>query len=207
MKNVKKWICPKSRLRRQIQMISSWIVDDATPRHTPECLAKRLVELEPMLLNRFPAVAADCGLDAALWAGLRYIERVQAGQAVELRDGRAWLFRVAWRAALRCIKRELPCVSIDFAIPAVSSRAPIAESLCDATDVHTALEELPARQKEAVFLRVMLGLSLRDAAREMSVAPQTLERYLKKAFARLKKNLSAVTKKKASTGAGAFASL
>ena len=171
-------------------MLTHWVSGTSQSRHTPECLANRLAELEALLIRRFPGVAADCGIDAARDAGLNYIERVRAGEAGELKNGRAWLVRVAVRAAIRFLERELPCVSTDIAIPGVWPGDAIDRKRSDLAVVGAALEQLPLRQQEAVCLRVILGLSLRNVARDLGIAPQTVMKYLEKAYARLRKSLS-----------------
>ena len=167
--------------------------EDCMMRHTPDCLAKRLTKLEPKLHACFPAEAADYGLDAARDAGLRHIEGAKEGEPCELTYGSAWLLRIAKRAACRYMKRHPRCVSIDMAMFTMRpARAIDAEGEPrDLTGVRDAFEELPDRQKEAVFLRVFVGLSLREAAREMGIAAQTVESYLEKAYGRLKKSLTA----------------
>ena len=175
-------------------------------RHTHECLAKRLAELERMLFRHFPGVAADCGLDAARDAGLEYIERVRKGEACELENGRAWLFRVAVRAVFKCLKREPRSISIDLVMPTIWPHHSVKREKGELARVHTAMEELPVKQKEALCLCVILGLSLRGAARELGIAAQTIDCYLEKALSRLKKALSALDGKNPNASAGAVAS-
>jgi hypothetical protein len=193
-------------MRRQIQMVTPSMAGASTTRHTPDCLAERLAEMEPRLRKRFPAVAADCGLDAACDAGLNYIERVQKGQASELDCGGAWLWCAAVRGALRCLEKELPCFSIDVAMPPAWPEGAMDRDRSDLVGVRKALEQLSVRQKDAVCLHVILGLSLRRAARQMDIAPQTLAGHLKAAFAQMRTTLSAPSKRKEAAGAGAFAS-
>lgn len=166
---------------------------DAESYHTPECLARRLAELEAKLYGCFPAKAADYGLDVARDAGLRYIERNKAGRACRLTYGAAWLLKVAKRAAIRYMKQHPGCVSIEIAMFSMRPRRASDEEQQEPRDlsaVRDALERLPEKQKEAVYLRVFDGLSIRKAARQMGIAPQTVGSYLKKAYASLRTTLS-----------------
>src|SRR4051794_31114415 len=95
-----------SREEASVDAISTAGTPLTGTRHTPECLAVRLKELEAILYHCFPAYAADCGLDAARQAGMRYIRRVREGTACDLDDGEAYLRLIAFRAARRCQRRE-----------------------------------------------------------------------------------------------------
>jgi RNA polymerase sigma factor (sigma-70 family) len=167
--------------------------DRAPTGLTPGCLAKRLVELQEWLYRRFPAYAADSGLDAARQAGLRYIERAEKGEVRHLENEEAYLRFVAIRAARRCQQRELPCVSIQFVVVVSVSHDACEEKI--AAIVRSALDALPQRQREAVLLRVVDECSLRDIARRMKITRQSVKRYLDSALAYLRDSLANHAKK------------
>ncbi len=155
------------------------------PRHTPGCLAQRLKELQPRLESCFPAFAADCGLSAALKAGMRYIKRVEEREAPELDDGAAYLRVVAFRAARRCQGRELKRAPLAATENIPARPEYVEEPASGLAYVRDAVNALPPRQKEAVMLRFVSGYSIRATAREMGITHQTARVYLKLASARL----------------------
>ena len=161
------------------------------PKHTPECLAQRLKELAPVLYSCFPAFPADCGLDAAERAGMNYINRVQAGTAYDLSNGAAYLRKIAFRAARRCQNKEPSLVATWIAVPKRQDREE--EPAVKFAHLHAGLAALPQRQRQAMTLRFMDGLSLRKIADEMDVTPQTVHQYIKRGLTSLRKSLSEKT--------------
>ncbi len=158
-------------------------------KHTHDCLAQRLKELAPVLYSCFPAYAADCGLDAAERAGMNYINRVQTGAACDLTNGAAYLRKIAFRAARRCQNEEPSIVATWIAVPKRQNQEE--EPAVKHARLHAALTSLPQRQRQAVALRFMDGLSLRKIADEMDVTPQTVDQYIKRGLTSLQKVLSA----------------
>ena len=169
-------------------------------KHTHECLAQRLKELAPVLYSCFPAYPADCGLDAAERAGMNYINRVQTGAACDLSNGAAYLRKIAFRAARRCQNEEPSLVANWIQVPKRQDREE--KPTVNFAHVHAALTSLPQRQRQAITLRFMDGLSLRKIADEMDVTPQTVHQYIKRGLISLRKSLS----KKTTDRAGAKAS-
>ena len=93
------------------QLQAFYTADSQRPRgvqtkHTPECLAERLEELEPILFTCFPAYAAECGLTAAEQAGLNYIRRVEVGEEDDLDDGETYLRLAAFREGRTAVKEK-----------------------------------------------------------------------------------------------------
>ena len=160
----------------------------AQTKHTYDCLVQRLKELAPLLYRRLPAYAADCGLDAARRAGMNYIRRVEEGTACDLKNGTAYLRKVAFRAAWRLQNEEPPTVSLWFAVakPQDQEEDPAAKY----ADLHAAIASLPPRQRQAIALHFIEGVSVRQAAREMGVSPQTVSRYMERGLTNLRKALS-----------------
>ena len=164
-------------------------------KHTHECLVERLKQLELSLFRCFPAYAAECGLVAAERAGLNYIRRTEAGDACDLDNGAVYLRVVAYRAARRRLKREPRTVLLQYATLATQDKheeqADEHKAASDQfAELYTALASLPSRQWEALRLRILENLSLREIAREMGVAPQTVSLYVMRALARLRQTLS-----------------
>jgi RNA polymerase sigma factor (sigma-70 family) len=159
-------------------------------KHTFTCLAQRLAELEPWLHSRFPTQAAEHGLAMAQDAGMRYIERVQQENASDLDDGKAYLRKVAFRAARRWQRQEPSRPPIDPATIPSPPHRDVEATGDNMGDVRSALDALPKRQKEAVTLRILYGLSRREAAREMGVFPQTVDRAVEAGLAKLHTILS-----------------
>ena len=57
-------------------------------------------------------------------------------------------------------------------------------------DLRVAFASLPLRQRQAVSLRVLEGLSVRKAAAEMSISPQAVSRYYERGVSSLRNMLS-----------------
>lgn len=102
---------------------------------------------------------------------------------------RAWVFRVA--ANLACDRARHR---------AAASRSPHEDRLGDgvrpATDViveretlRRALVSLPRRQREAVVLRYMCAVPLKDAAEAMSVSAETVKTHCERGLAELRRIL------------------
>ena len=138
----------------------------------------------------FPAYAADCGIDTALLAGLRYLERVKTGTAGELRDLARYLRLIAIRAARHRQNLESQRRS-DEPVSDLPDRERPEEQVGYLHSVRAALDALPGRQQQAVILVVYGGYSLREVAREMRIKQPTVRSYLKTAFGRLRQELSA----------------
>lgn len=58
------------------------------------------------------------------------------------------------------------------------------------TAVLTALQRLPARQREVIVLRVFLDLDIDTTARRLGIAPGTVRAHLSRAFAALRNELA-----------------
>jgi RNA polymerase sigma factor (sigma-70 family) len=146
------------------------------------------MELAPVLYSCFPAYAADCGLDAAGRARMNYIRRVQEGTACDLTNEAAYLRKVAFRAARRRQRKEPSTVPIWLAVakPQDQEEDPTAKY----ADLHAAIASLPQRQRQAVALHFIEGMSLRKTAREMGVSPWTVSQYVKRGLTSLRKTLS-----------------
>ena len=97
----------------------------------------------------------------------------------------AWVVRTALNAgATWWRKRSKETAMSGFDIVAADSR----EGGLD-TPVLVALRRLPARQREAVMLRVLLDLDVETTAKQLGVAPGTVRAHLSRAMTALRREL------------------
>ena len=95
------------------------------------------------------------------------------------REPEAWLAQIArneCRARLR--RRELAAVPLDVDVEDPRDASEMASGREQLQVVAAAIEELPDRQRQAVVLSDLRGLSNKEVARALSVAPGTVEALL-----------------------------
>jgi len=99
----------------------------------------------------------------------------------------AWLYRIARDRAygrLRKARRlELPLDEVGLEEPAVESEAKFSAE--DAAQIHTALDELPAQQREVLVLRFLEGMGYEQIARVVDCSVGTVRsriHYAKRAL-------------------------
>lgn len=148
-----------------------------------DCIARRLRKLG------YSDHAALCGRDAALDEGMKALASGKAGRMSAGRRA-GWLWILAKRAALRAAKKEMRCVPLTHDPPDYK-RAEVDYQRPSAIAVQRAIERLPKQQRAAVMLCILLGLTRRQAAREMKIKASTLCWHLKAGLARLRKELAA----------------
>jgi DNA-directed RNA polymerase specialized sigma24 family protein len=110
------------------------------------------------------------------------------GRACQLRNRVAWLYRIAFRAAVRIAANDPPCV---WPSPGLFETTPDPRSLDDRTGllrsiVDEVLRSLSAQQRKAVECGVLGGLSMRQAAAEMGLTVGTYRKHLSRAMLRLR---------------------
>lgn len=159
------------------------------PDASMECLFGRLHRIHALLVHRgFSDAVASRAVEEVLEVGRQAINSGKAASmSPEQRAG--WLWTLAKRAALRAAKKEVPRVSLtydppDYRLPAVDHHRP------SAIAVRRAIARLPAQQRTAVTLCILLGLTRRQAAREMGIKVSTVCCSLRAAFTRLRKELA-----------------
>lgn len=181
------------------------------PSASLECLIDRLDRIYSLLRKRnFSDSAALSGCDAALDAGMKALATGQAGR-MSARRRAGWLWTLAKRAALKAAKKEIPLVSLKLE-PEDYRCAGDEEKYDGSIAVQQAVDRLPDRQRMAVTLCVLQGLTREQAAREMGIKTATVCRRLNAAFARLRKDPAVqrefrVSRRNSSPGASAGASL
>lgn len=115
----------------------------------------------------------------------RHWARVRSGSP------KAYLFVVARRASIRHhqrrYQREEPRADV---FELTEPRAAMIDNVIDRVVLESALRCLPQREREAVVLRHLAGLSVSDTAVIMEVAEGTVKGYTSEGLARLRKYLS-----------------
>jgi RNA polymerase sigma-70 factor (ECF subfamily) len=157
---------------------AQWFADEVQP-HEPV--------LRAWLRGSFPAVRE---VDDVVQESYLRLWRARAAQPV--RSARAFLFRVAHRVALDVLRhrRSAPFVPVDD-----EACLRVADEAADARDhalraervaaLAAALEALPARQRAAVTLCRLEGLSYREAAARLGVAEKTVAEQVYRGVQRL----------------------
>ena len=115
-----------------------------------------------------------------------------AGWTPDARIG-TWLYRVCYNRAIDSLRRRRAFVeeSVLEAVPDGAERADVALVRSETTlTVRAAIERLPSRQRTAVLLFHIQGLSQRDAAEVMSVSEAAFESMLSRARRQLRGWLS-----------------
>ncbi len=103
----------------------------------------------------------------------------------------SWLYKVAYRIALRCRSRVKATVSIEQAAPvAMHSVAAVLDTHDDAAAVTDEVAQLSERLRTVIILCCVQGKSSTEAARELGCPVNTIATRLFRARALLKKKLS-----------------
>lgn len=117
----------------------------------------------------------------------RAMPYIDGSKICQARNPKAWVFKVAIRAAARAAKRELHYKTVEPTfLAATANDCGEHEELFD---IQSVLMQLTAQQRRAVELCILSDMSHREAAREMGIAVGTLSGYLKAAMNRLKEIL------------------
>jgi RNA polymerase sigma factor (sigma-70 family) len=140
-------------------------------------------ELMPYVGRICGAIAPDRGEDAAqeaLIAILRNLRQLREPDAL-----RPWARRIAAREAVRAARQS----RVDAARPPQDVPAPGRASL--GVEIRDQLEQLEPEQRAVLVLRDVEGLSEREAAELLEVAPGTVKSRLHRARARFKRGWTA----------------
>lgn len=152
-----------------------------------ECLLGHIEAVQGYLRWKgFSGHAIDHAVTVVYCAAMPYITGTRH---CEIRNCRAWVFKVAINAAIGAARREVRCRRLEpamVAAPASDAGDDVDGQLFDIVDVLGQLTEL---QSEAVELCWIAGMSQRDAAKRLGIAVGTLCRHLKAAKERLKEIL------------------
>jgi RNA polymerase sigma-70 factor (ECF subfamily) len=109
-----------------------------------------------------------------------FTRAMEAGD--QIRDPKAWLYRVAFRAAAAELKRGSG-ESVDHERPPTTDEPP------DLLTVMDALRQLPPNQRAAIVLHYRLDLSVRQIAEALGIAPATVRVHLHRGRNRLRELL------------------
>ena len=127
------------------------------------------------------AAAEDVAADAMAKA-LVHWSRVSA---LPYRDG--WVLKVAGNLAIRASKKLRQ--PIPTALAARTHVADAATSATDAIALAAAVRTLPKRQREAVVLRFLTGLTEREVARSLGVSVGAVKTHIHRALEALRERL------------------
>jgi RNA polymerase sigma-70 factor (ECF subfamily) len=146
-----------------------------------ECLLGHLGVVERVLRCKgFTESAIEHAVTAVYRAAMPYILGIKT---CLIDNRRAWVFKVAIRAAKRAAMREVRYTPVEPAILAATLQDAAVDE--EEFDIRHVLSQLTEQQSEAVGLCVLDGMSYRDAARSMGISPGTLCRHLQAAKKRL----------------------
>lgn len=145
------------------------------------CLLDRLAEVRAVLRRSFSENAIEQSVTGVYRAAMAY---VTGRRICPIKNWRAWIFKVAIRAASRAAKREVRCLTLE---PAIVAAPPEDEEERPALfDTDQVLGQLTRHQRQAVELCILEGKSCREAAMCMGISAGTLCRHLKAGRLRLK---------------------
>jgi RNA polymerase sigma-70 factor (ECF subfamily) len=143
------------------------------PTHSAELLATA------RFLVRGEAEAYDL-VQTTLELAIRHVDQVRDPARL-----RPWLIAIETREAMRLRRRIARAFGVPMARPPVADARPVDTMLA----LRDAVEALPSRMRAAVVLHHMVGLTVDETARAMSVSPNTVRAHLKTGLRRLRENL------------------
>jgi len=150
-----------------------------------ECLLQRLHPIHDLLLKRgFSDAVASRAVDVALTVGCDALSSGKAaGMSEEWRAG--WLWKVALNAARRATATEPTFVALKYEPADRLSKCgeERREALQEA--LRREIDKLPPKQKQAMELHGLQGLSFREAARVIGVRHATVAYRYNAGYARL----------------------
>lgn len=105
---------------------------------------------------------------------------------------RSWVYRITYNLCIDELRKRKPETTVEDEVSLASDDQPDDDLYRDEQQqkVSTALNELPERQRTAIFLCVYQGLSNRDAAEAMEISVEALESLLSRARRSLKKTMT-----------------
>lgn len=127
--------------------------------------------------------------DLAQEAGMRLLRAARESGA-PIREPRAWLFHAGANLARDALRRRLTsgaaldevAHALDAPVPAPDELAAIDEDL---GALSRAIASLPAQARRILLLARVEGRSHKEIARDLGIAPKTVENHLGRAVARL----------------------
>jgi RNA polymerase sigma-70 factor (ECF subfamily) len=153
-------------------------------------------DLQPRLVRYFGVIAPGAAEDLAAetWLAIvRGIGRFQGGEAAF----RAWVFTIArhkardwWRQTARKPVQELPEISLAEP-PAPDDPAATVLEAASTRAALALIATLPAGQAEAIMLRVVAGLEVKQVAEIMDKRPNTVRVLTHRGLRRLAERLGA----------------
>jgi DNA-directed RNA polymerase specialized sigma24 family protein len=156
-----------------IERATSYCSPDEIVRNA-ECLLGRIEEMRGALRRQgFSAHAIEQAVTAVYRAAMPF---VTGARICLIRNRRAWVFKVAIRAAIRAARREVRCQMLEPAILAAPSEDDGDREA--AFDIYHVLSQLKEQQSKAIELCILGGMSRREAARSMGISLGTLCRHL-----------------------------
>jgi RNA polymerase sigma-70 factor (ECF subfamily) len=114
----------------------------------------------------------------------RNLDKVQASEAVS-----SWLYRVTVNASLDLCRRRRPETSVEDAGPLLSAEADPHQSLSEAERRHAlqlSLRVLSEKERAALVLRDLEGLSTEEVARALGSSEATVRSQISKARVKVK---------------------
>jgi DNA-directed RNA polymerase specialized sigma24 family protein len=149
---------------------------------TAECLLDRIQEVRRYLRRQgFSDNAIEHAVTVVYCVAMPY---VIGTKTCAINNRRAWVFRVAIRAAIRASRREVDRATIEPAALAATMKHPARRE--GQWDIGDALKPLTKQQIEAVIFCILCDMSQRAAAKKMGIAVGTLCGHLSAAKERLK---------------------
>ena len=127
--------------------------------------------------------------DLAQEAGLRLLRAAREGEA-EIREPRAWLFHAGANLARDALRRRLTsAAALGEVAQAPEAPVPTPDELAaideDLGALSRAIASLPAQARRILLLARVEGRSHKEIARDLGIAPKTVENHLGRAVARL----------------------
>ena len=108
----------------------------------------------------------------------------------------AWTLKVAANLALRQLKRRPPQPGLNeagpaeaYAVPVEPYAVPVEEDVTERMELRRALERLPRRQREVIFLRYLADLPEQEVAGALGIDVGSVKQHATRGRAALKKSL------------------
>jgi RNA polymerase sigma-70 factor, ECF subfamily len=153
-------------------------------------------DLQPRLLRYFKVIAPGAAEDLAAETWLEVVRAIGRFQGDEAAFG-AWVFTIArhkgrdwWRRAARKPVQELPETGL-AELPAPDDPAATVLEAASTRAALALIATLPAGQAEAIVLRVVAGLEVKQVAEIMDKRPNTVRVLTHRGLRRLAERLGA----------------
>lgn len=194
-----KWVFGDKRLRKPI-VRNSGNVEEVLHHPSlpdPDDLARCLIKRQPQMWRylhrrKFSPWVIECAIDRVMGAAMRYITGEKLCQLRDAESRRKWLFGTLLKAARQVASREFPCNMLEpsklVALLGSVRRSNEDQSLI--STLHTAIDQLTDRQREAIYWIFWRGMTHPEAARRMECKPETVADHLTKAIGKLRELLS-----------------